>query len=287
MKKRMLIVGVLTHSITYPMAKTAPVAKTAPAMPIVTGTPNQMQITVPGKPDAQGQSNPPVIVNVNNNLSNKAATLDISGYNVNQSQNSNQQSQQQSTQMVQQHVVQRTFTYVKTEILERATKAQEYAIALREWIRLNSIKVTIGAGIAGYLASVAQLVRMNYYLADDALWARWRYEDSYEQLCQMPAKELARDLIFSIQRRYTTQKQFTDFIHPLVQFLHDLEEEKKTLRRYISIGKWIMKFRLDYILPINQKKINLAKKLLQRVYFFEHIFLSWAAEFKIQQNTSS
>ena len=45
-----------------------------------------------------------------------------------------------------------------------------------------------------------------------------------------------------------------------------------------------MRLRLHYLLPTNQKKMELAQSLLQRLCFIEHVFLSWAAELKIQQN---
>lgn len=222
----------------------------------------------------------PVIVNVTNNVSQNENSV----HNMNNSANQAQTAAQQANQTTHQEVFQATITTVKTTIKEGAHQAREQMLALGEWIKSNKYKLMLASACCCYAATFAYLVRAQMHMNDEDLWARWRTEDSYEQLMSIPHKQLSQDLIFAIQRRYTTGSQFTDFIQPLVSFMRDIEAEKKLLKNYIETGKWIMRLRVSSILPINEKKISHAKKLLQRLQFFEHVFLSWAAEFKIQQN---
>lgn len=182
---------------------------------------------------------------------------------------------------------QTTMSLIKNEVHAQFEKASEQLTALTEWIKTNKIKVILTSLTSGYALLALYLMRIYARMHDQTLWSRWRYEDSYEQLMSIPQKELARDLVFAIQQRYTTSAQFNDFIRPLVQFMRDIEKEKKMLKRYIETTKWIGRVRLQRIFPINDTKIELAKTLLQRLLFLEHIFISWAAEFKIQQNTGN
>lgn len=206
-------------------------------------------------------------------------------------QDTNQRVDQLAQQIASQRAQQFSYASLKNTIKDTAHAAREqigaHIGAFGEWLKTNKYKLTGLGVLCCYFALIVYIARANHRINDYALWARWRIEDSFEQLASIPHKQLAQDLVFSIQRRYTNEKQFTDFIQPLSQFLHDVAQEKKLLKNYLTAGKWITRLRLQYILPINQKRIDLAKNLLQRLCFIEHVFLSWAAEFKIQQNVAT
>lgn len=277
MKRIMFIFGILFCNSTHPAATIATQAKSVTS-----------QI-------APGNNNlPPIHVTVNNNISQEQT--DNSNRNVTHTatqehtttlqaaQVNNQETIQANNQEATQTTITSMKNDIKTVIKERVQEAQDHLNLLKEWTKENKYKLIIACGCSAYAALFAYLVRGNLRMQDEALWARWRIEDSFEQLASIPHKQLAQDLVFAIQRRYTSETQFTDFILPLTHFLHDVAQEKKLLKNYLAAGRWIMRLQLHYILPTNQKKMELAQSLLQRLCFIEHVFLSWAAEFKIQQN---
>jgi hypothetical protein len=278
MKKIMLGFTILFCSNTHPMIK-------ALATAVVASQDKSITVQLPPQTNTQ----PPIHVTVNNNISQKQT--DNAKHEITNTPTHIQTNQQQVTQANNQDVSQTTIASIRNEIKnsinERAQQIKDQLISLKEWSKENKYKLIIACACSAYAVLFAYLVRGNLRMQDEALWARWRIEDSFEQLASIPHKQLAQDLVFTIQRRYTTETQFTDFIRPLTQFLHDVGQEKKLLKNYLAAGRWIMRLRLDYILPINQKKMELAQKLLQRLCFIEHVFLSWAAEFKIQQNTAT
>jgi len=304
--KRIILLLALICSISHPMAKpttvVAPVKAPAPAAqatlvkppaaPIQTSTKEVVTVkTGPGPqpivanaPQVQNfNQTSPVIVNVNNMINQTDNSQFTSNHNLTQKQIAAQQANQEANQ----NVEQTTTATLKNAIWGGAAQAQEQLVAFGEWIKTNKYKITAAGVCSCYVVLATYLIRASFRMHDEALWARWRIEDSYEQLMSTPQKQLAQDLVFAIQRRYTSEKQFTDFIQPLTTFLADLEQEKRLLKNYITAAKWITTTRLDYVLPINEKKIKLAKKLLRRLYFIEHVFLSWAAEFKIAQNLTT
>ncbi len=246
----------------------------------VTQAENQQMAPIPLPPIPANTGQAPVII-VHAPINNSPV---IHATATNQQSQSNAQA---SFQANQQTTYQNMMNEIKNVIREQTDSAKNNFISIKEWAELNKKKLIFGCMGAGYIALLAVLIRTNWRISDQNNWSHWRYDESLEELMQIPQKELAHSLVFTIQRRYTTEKQFADFIQPLMHFMHDVEQEKKWLKNYIRIGKILMFSRLHYIVPINQTKINQAEQLLQRVLFFEHVFLSWAAEFKIEQNTKA
>jgi hypothetical protein len=277
MKKIIFALGVLFCSNTYPMLS---VVAAALASSQSKHTPTEI---------LQGSNQQPIHLTLNNNIA--LTQTDNKKHEMTQNPTHQHSIQQQTSQANNQEVSQSTFTSIKNEIKnsirEHAQQVQDQLIGLKELIKGNKYKLIFACACSAYAALFAYLVHANLRMRDEALWARWRSEDSFEQLASIPHKQLAQDLVFAIQRRYTSEKQFTDFIQPLTQFLHDLGQEKKMLKNYLATGTWIMRLRLYHVLPINQTKMELAKNLLQRLCFIEHVFLSWAAEFKIQKNIAT
>lgn len=277
MKRIMCMFGVLFVFNTHPMLNVLGALATPPTKTTIVQTPQ----TNPALP--------PINVTVTNNISNDHN--DHSHHDINNNATQAQTNEQQAAQVNNQEVFQETINEIKNSIRDyaRQTRAQLSTMfnSYKDWIVDNKYKLMLIGACTGYAAIFGALVRTNIRMQDESLWARWRIENSYEQLMQIPQKQLAHDLVFAIQRRYTSEKQFTDFIQPLTQFMHDIQQEKRLLKNYLAAGKWITRLRLHYILPINEKRINQAKKLLQRVLFIEHVFLSWAAEFKMTQHVPS
>lgn len=142
-------------------------------------------------------------------------------------------------------------------------------------------KIAGGTVVGSYSATSLLLLADYHYLNCSTVWSRWKPECTFEDLCAIPQKDLARELLLTIGERYYNEKNPTDLGHPLIQFLNTIETEVKTIKRYIRTTKVIKNLHLITIFPTNENKINQAQKLLERALFIKHIFLSWLSEYNL------
>ena len=142
-----------------------------------------------------------------------------------------------------------------------------------------------GTTIIGSYTVISALLFNDYYqMLQSATWARWKQECSFEDLCTMPQKELTHELLCAINKQYYHKDKPTDFAHPLMMFIHAIEREIKTCKRYLMIAKNIKRLHLIKIFPTDDAKINEVTQLLERTLFVKHLFLSWLAEYNIANN---
>lgn len=142
-----------------------------------------------------------------------------------------------------------------------------------------------GTTIAGTYTGVSALLLHDYYhIQQSTTWAHWKQNCSFECLCTTSQKDLTHELLLNINERYYNADKPTDFAHPLMMFIHAIETEIKTCKRYLNIAQTIKKLRLMAIFPTNDAKITKITQLLGRALFIKHLFLSWLAEYNISNN---
>jgi len=135
--------------------------------------------------------------------------------------------------------------------------------------------------IGSYSTTSALLLTDYHYFNNDTAWSRWKQEYTFEDLCAISQKDLARELLLTIGQRYYNEKNPTDLAHPLIAFLNDINAEIKIIKRYISIANMVKRLHLIKIFPTNDAKIGYAHKRLERILFIKHIFLSWLSEYNL------
>ena len=165
-------------------------------------------------------------------------------------------------------IVSRSFDYAKSCSL------QPY-----QWFKKNRRYGILGA----YLITWVILLSSHYYLNQVHSWSSWQSAISFTELYTRSEKLLKEELIFDIQKRYINQRNPTDFISPLVTFINKINAEEKYLNYYINMLNGINKLYLARLFLINEKKIKEAKARKQRLTFIRQLFLSWAAEYNINQ----
>jgi hypothetical protein len=124
------------------------------------------------------------------------------------------------------------------------------------------------------------------YLGKSILWSSWKRETVLSALQAMPQEDITRELLMDIQKRYTSIEKPTEFMLPLIHFLYDIDIELKMLTRYHHLGTWISKTKASYIIPFDVYRFNTAQERLARLAFIKNLFLSWAANYKIEHNKS-
>ena len=164
-------------------------------------------------------------------------------------------------------------------------------IPIKEWQAKTSNflyrkRYFIGSSIilGGYALTCNYFVKANKYLERTDTWASWRLDTPVDLLITIPQTELAKELILEIQRRYSNAQNPTDFISPLIAFVQAIDAEIVMIKQYAGIYRWITRLHLQAVFPINQKQFNLLGEKYKKLIYLKNIFLSWAAEYKINHN---
>lgn len=144
----------------------------------------------------------------------------------------------------------------------------------------------IGASIilGGYIYACHLIVKANKYLENPETWSSWRQDIPHELLITIPQPELAKDLILEVQRRYSNPQNPTDFLSPLIAFIHSIDDEITMMKRLNFVYSWLKKLHIIYILPINEKLFCKVEEKLKKLIYLKQIFLAWAAEYKVNHN---
>lgn len=184
--------------------------------------------------------------------------------------------------------------YSPTQIKTAAQTASDKIFSnlpIKEWQEKSSTffhekRYFIGASIilGGYVLACHYFVQGNKYLERTDTWAAWHSETPLDLLVSYPQLDLAKELILEIQRRYSNAKNPTDFISPLITFVKTIDEEIATVKQYSEVYRWAKQCYLHTIFPINQKQFNLLEEKHKKLVYLKNIFLSWAAEYKINHN---
>ena len=164
-------------------------------------------------------------------------------------------------------------------------------LPIKEWQTKTSSflyqkRYFFGASIilGGYVMTCNYFVQANKYLEQTDTWASWRLDTPVEVLISIPQHELAKELILEVQRRYSNSQNPTDFISPLIAFVQAIDTEIVMIKKYAEIYRFIKRFHLQGIFPINQKQFNQLGDKYKKLMYLKNVFLYWAAEYKINHN---
>ena len=145
----------------------------------------------------------------------------------------------------------------------------------------NRYKIAGGTLLGSYSATSLLLVANYHQLYHSVFWAHWKNNSSFEALCSIPQKELAKELLLAIGEHHYNKDNPTDLAYPLVTFIKDIDWEISLIKQYITTAQTIKNLYLMPIFPTNDKKLQQARKLLERDLFIKHIFLSWLADYNL------
>lgn len=125
------------------------------------------------------------------------------------------------------------------------------------------------------------VLQAHYKFKNQDTWANWKRGVTLQQLLERPQKNLTQDLLTDIQKRYINPQNPTDEISPLVQFINETTQEKKTLSRYQLLLRPITHFKLSRFFPLSQNIAEDVERRKERLAFVIRLFSSWAAEQKV------
>lgn len=142
-------------------------------------------------------------------------------------------------------------------------------------------KITGGTVIGSYGIVNIMLMADFYRFSNDMIWAQWKHELTFEDLCAISQKELAKELLLAIGEYHFNKDNPTDLAYPLVTFIKQIDWEIDIIKRYIKTVKIIKSISLMPFFATNDKKLDRAHRALQRILFIKHIFLSWLADYNL------
>lgn len=135
-----------------------------------------------------------------------------------------------------------------------------------------------------YCAIYYKISLTNKLLNTKDAWLNWKSDITFSKLLSESPKDLTQDLINDIQKKYTDQKNPTNFISPLVAFTNDINNEVTELESYVKIVNSIESCKLNKMYPtITQNKIDEAKEKINKLIYLKNIFTQWSVDFKQQQ----
>jgi hypothetical protein len=146
-----------------------------------------------------------------------------------------------------------------------------------DWCSQNKKKIMKYGAVSIYLMISIVLIQGALFIRKQTTWASWKKQLSMEELLALSQDQLGRELVHAIQQRHMNVQNPTDHITPLVRFVQEVDQEMKTLNRYLILATAIRRCRLIWIFPTNNQKIEFAQELKQRLMFVRHTFISWAA----------
>ncbi len=160
---------------------------------------------------------------------------------------------------------------------------QPYKQYTGQWLKKNKYKIIRYSILGCYVTIWLLLLSSHYYLNQPDSWSHWQAGIPFTELCTRPQQLLQQELIFDIQKRYINKQNPTDFMSPFVTFLNRINTEEKYVDRYLTMFSGINRLYSRRLFLINEKKIKKIELRKQRLTFVKQVFLSWAAEYNINQ----
>ncbi len=161
---------------------------------------------------------------------------------------------------------------------------QVQAFFSRSWQEMLLSKeiliTTTTLSLSTYLYLYYQLKKAIWLMRDKGSWCNWKAEAPFETFKNGDKKELAQELLESIQTRYLNSSNPTDHVGPLNSFLEDYRRELYIFRSYFFIATWIKRLHLTKIFPVNNQDIELLKEKIERLCYIKAIFFEWTNEYK-------
>lgn len=185
------------------------------------------------------------------------------------------------------------------------------------WDYLNNHKkeIVVQGALIGYVYVNYRLFSLNSYLQSTERWHFWHSDKVLAQLLALPQKEVARELVYEIKRRYVSYGG-QDQSEPFIQFMKAIEEEIEAFNSYLTLTNVLTKIELferhcvsyfgrfiprqfspitnfvfDFIMSkisirsafpfLDEQLIASAQESLSRLVFLRSCFAQWLAELKL------
>jgi hypothetical protein len=131
--------------------------------------------------------------------------------------------------------------------------------------------IIISSILGAYGLSFYTIYYCKNYLENKNLWSCWKDNMSIEKLMEIPQDDFAQQVLEQIKIR---SENSNNFIFSITQFMTDIEKEKNTLTLYDKIYKFLDKYYILKLFPINTKCFENLHEKIERLAYIKNVFLS-------------
>lgn len=172
---------------------------------------------------------------------------------------------------------------VKDIFNQSTEQANRQFMSFTQWFKNNPFSIGIFGLAFSYISLQSYLFYLTAQLSNNNCWSKWQQEKTVEQMYQIAQSQFSQVLLGDIQKVYTTVSNPTDFVTPLIAFMHDTEKETVQLNRYQKIINMLNKIRLDKLFLYDSKIFQDTPNRLQKLSYMKNTFLAWLADYKMSQ----
>lgn len=170
------------------------------------------------------------------------------------------------------------------DIFDQSTeKTKQHFSSFTQWFKNNPLAIGIFSLIISYASLQSYLFYLTAQLSNNNCWSKWQQEKTIDQMYQIGQSQFSQSLLGDIQKVYTTVSNPTDFVTPLIAFMHDTDKETIGLNRYQKIIDTLKKLKLDKIFLYDSKIFQDTPNRLQKLSYMKNTFLAWLADYKMSQ----
>ena len=167
---------------------------------------------------------------------------------------------------------------------DQGTACKGFVVDCFTWVNNNKIQSACITLLAIYSFVACQTYRLNRIIHDESSWMNWKSCKSIDDFLAISQKELERELVHAIQARYVHPVNPTDFIYSMVQFSTAIENEIEVMEQQIMLYQLIETSCTSKIFFIDATDLAKLQDKFRKLNFIKHIFISWCADYKIEQS---
>lgn len=197
---------------------------------------------------------------------------------------------------------------------QRGDSLQRGDESLWEYLSSHKKEIVVKGALIGYIYVNYRLFSLSSYLQSTERWHFWRSDKTLAELLALPQKEVARELVYEIKRRYISYGG-DDKSEAFIQFMKAIDEEIEAFNSYLSLtnilskldmferycvsccGRFVPRqfspianFVFDFIASkisirsvfyLDEQLVASAQDSLSRLVFLRSCFAQWLAELKL------
>jgi len=170
------------------------------------------------------------------------------------------------------------------QILDQAlAKGKNQINGLRDYIAKHKYFFILTSSLSFYLFTYYKIYKLEAAINTKESWIFWKSDYSLEKLLIIDHKNLTKELLSDIQKKYASRSNPDDYITPLNLFINEIDKNIQDLNDYLKWVRTIQYLRIGKIYFINDKKLFDAQEKLNKLLFIKNTFSNFTLEFKQQK----
>lgn len=160
-----------------------------------------------------------------------------------------------------------------TNLLQDQSTNKSHSMMSHIFDHKIALLVCVGIGIYGYIGWC--ILQARAIIQQPKNWSSWQDDATLEILLIKSQEELQTQLLLSIAHYYTDPKNPTDFVHPLLDFTANIQEEIEASQKLLGIYTTILQCKMGKLFNITEQDATVLKADIQKLLYIVHTFTAW------------